>query len=227
VTGAVPRPGVNAPGGGRGVVCAAVAGPGPATAVPAVPVPATVLPQAASPIMRPAAMPPSVARVAASRGLPSVIIATPSAPRNLQPVPRGFRPPRLAPGPAGPAPAAWAGPPALAAGGAGPPAPPPPPPARRAAPPRVAARLPPAAARAGPRGPGPGRLGRPRGLCGGASGQPCRCPPRVLARAASAVPRLPAPTWTGSGAVWFPSGRCDPARASSRSAAGRWLGRSL
>src|SRR5262249_36706021 len=99
LTGMFTPPGFTAPGDGRGVVCAAVAGPGPATAVPAVPVPATVLPQAASPIMRPAAMPPSVARVAASRGLPSVIIATPPAPPNLPPVPPGLPPPPAPPRP--------------------------------------------------------------------------------------------------------------------------------
>src|SRR5262249_28875738 len=117
----------SAAGDGRGVVCATVAGPpGPATAVPAVPVPATVLPQAASPIMRPAAMPPSVARVAAPRGLPSVIIATPSAPRNLEAVPAAFarrgsrRDPRGRPRPPGPAPRP------LRRGRAPPTAPPPP-----------------------------------------------------------------------------------------------------
>src|SRR5207248_5575804 len=46
----------------------------------AVPVPATVLPQAASPITSPAVMAPSGARLAASSGLPSLLLAPPFAP---------------------------------------------------------------------------------------------------------------------------------------------------
>ena len=60
----------------------------------AVPVPATVVPQAASPIMSPAAMPPSAARLAAPSGLPSVLVATPFRTGGSQPAPRCSRLPR-------------------------------------------------------------------------------------------------------------------------------------
>src|SRR5579859_3471542 len=43
----------------------------------AVPVPATVVPHAARPIIRPAEMQPSAARLAASTGLPGVLMVTP------------------------------------------------------------------------------------------------------------------------------------------------------
>src|SRR5262249_58313953 len=58
LAGIITPPGFTAPGDGRGVACAAVAGPpGPATAVPAVPVPAPALPPAARPLLTPAALP--------------------------------------------------------------------------------------------------------------------------------------------------------------------------
>src|SRR6185437_16440864 len=61
----------------EGWTAAPTAGGCDAGADAAVPAPATVVPQAASPIMSPAVMPPSAARLAAPSGLPSLLIATP------------------------------------------------------------------------------------------------------------------------------------------------------
>ena len=55
---------------------------------PPVPAPAAVVPQAASPIMSPAMMPPSAARLAAPSGLPSVLIATPFGRDAIRAAPR-------------------------------------------------------------------------------------------------------------------------------------------
>src|SRR5690349_16062224 len=82
LAGILTPPGFTAAGDGPAVARGPPAAlPGPAAPVPAAPVPATVLPQAPSPIMRLAAMPPSAACLAAPFGVPSTIIATPSAPR--------------------------------------------------------------------------------------------------------------------------------------------------
>src|SRR5215831_5892026 len=96
--GIITPPGFTVLADGGAVARAAPAGPpGAVAADPADPGPATVFPQAASPIIKPAAMPPSAARAAAPFGLPNVIIATPSHRRAWVGAPRS-RPPRLVPG---------------------------------------------------------------------------------------------------------------------------------
>src|SRR5262249_29748967 len=124
LAGIITPPGFTPLADGRAVARAAPAGlPGAAAPDPAVSVPATVLPQAASPITRPAAMPPSAARRAAPPGLPRVIITTPSAPRGLRAVTRGIA--RHGSHHAEPATAHHAEPPPLTPGGSAGPARPP------------------------------------------------------------------------------------------------------
>src|SRR5215472_9701232 len=101
-----PAPIMTPPGFTLGEGWMAAPTAGACDAEPDAAVPATVVPQAASPIMSPAVMPPSAARLAAPSGLPSALIATPFRPAALSRR-RPAAPPATAPRRAGSAGPAW------------------------------------------------------------------------------------------------------------------------